>query len=341
MLSIIIPTRNRALLLHDALQTLPAACHGLESSVECLVIDNGSTDNTRAIVEAFAVTVLFPVHYIHEPCPGLHVGRNLGATLARGEILAYLDDDVLVQSGWAAAILRRFQMSDAVALVGGPCRPAWEEPIPAWVEFFKQEILSGWYYAGFSVIDLGEEPRRVPCDCVFGCNFSIRKSVLLEAGGFHPDGMPAPLLRYRGDGEDAVAKYVAEQGFTIYYEPCAAIRHRVPQKRLSRKYILDVGRRSGISIGYTQYRTAQAHGFFSLLRRAFTHAVFLVRSWRQYNKMVAEVDDMSTSVFALCRMTAQRACAVHFLHVFVSPRLAHWVTQPTYFKNDPCPYWQE
>ena len=70
-----------------------------------------------------------------------------------------------------------------------------------------------------SLIDLGDDPKEIDPKLVFGCNFSIRRRVLSEAQGFHPDGMPEQLIRYRGDGETYVANFIAAKGYKAQYVP--------------------------------------------------------------------------------------------------------------------------
>ena len=208
--SIIIPTCNRANYLIDTLSTLRMMSE--ISSAELIVIDNGSTDRTREIVETFIKESPIPCRYVYEPTPGLHVGRNLGAQLAQGEILAYLDDDVFVDPDWLTGIQDAFTNYPGLALLGGPCLPHWESQPPQWILDLKSlSSDGGWVLSQLSLLDLDYQDPA-PCSPwhVFGCNFIIRKSVLFAAGGFHPDGMPDHLLRYRGDGESYISRYIID-----------------------------------------------------------------------------------------------------------------------------------
>jgi hypothetical protein len=60
----------------------------------------------------------------------------------------------------------------------------------------------------YSILDFGNAIQEISPDYVWGCNFSIRKEVLLKVRGFHPDGMPDEFLRYRGDGETSVSREI-------------------------------------------------------------------------------------------------------------------------------------
>lgn len=327
-ISIIIPTRNRFQYLRDTLNSL--SCLFLSDEIEIIIIDNGSTDRTREIVETFTQKNPIPCRYVYEPTPGLHVGRNLGAQLARGEILAYLDDDVFVDPDWLTGIQDAFTNYPELALLGGPCIPYWEGQPPQWILDLKcPSSDGGWVLSQLSLLDLDyQEPA--PCSPwhIFGCNFIIRKSVLFAAGGFHPDGMPDHLLRYRGDGESYISRYIIGNKLLSLYHPACKIRHRVPEKRLSRAYIDYIVIRNIYSQAYTECRRTN-FSFIPLLR-LLIH--FGCRT-------------LKTGIHFLLRQTQTSAdvryafllfwrCLLHSL----SPKMRAWICQPSYFKEDPCPY---
>ena len=105
--TIILPTRNRAEILAQSLGKLSRIRpDSIESEV--LVIDNGSTDGTASVVEELAAKSALPIRYTYEPVPGLLSGRHRGVQQARGELLSFIDDDVVVADGWLAAILEAF-----------------------------------------------------------------------------------------------------------------------------------------------------------------------------------------------------------------------------------------
>ena len=100
-LSVVLPTRNRSALLARTLeslqgQTLDAA------EFEVIVVDNGSTDDTRAVVERIASSQP-NVRYAHEAEPGLHNARHAGIEAARSELLLFGDDDIRAFPTWVEA----------------------------------------------------------------------------------------------------------------------------------------------------------------------------------------------------------------------------------------------
>jgi glycosyltransferase involved in cell wall biosynthesis len=252
MLSVIIPTRNRADSLQLTLQSLLSQTLP-RNLFEVLVIDNGSTDKTKNVVQSFQQK-LGNVQYFFEPSPGLHVGRHLGMKNARSEILVYADDDVEAFPTWLEAIVESFQDQD-VALVGGKNLPKFEAEPPNWILKMWEKDQNGdrslWY---LSIIDLGDETKKINPYFVFGCNFSIRKSILLKAGGFHPDSMPQELIKYRGDGESHVSHYILEHGYKTIYHPKASVYHLVPASRMTEEYFCQRAYNQGISDSFTNMR---------------------------------------------------------------------------------------
>lgn len=328
MISIVIPTRNRAQSLADTLISLKYII-GIESA-EIIIIDNGSTDNTQQVVDQFISDNTILCRYIYEPTPGLHVGRNLGAQLAQGEILAYLDDDVFVDPDWLTGIQDAFTNYPELALLGGPCIPHWEGQPPQWILALKYPSSDGgWVLSQLSLLDLGyQEPA--PCSPwhIFGCNFIIRKSVLFAAGGFHPDGMPDHLLRYRGDGESYISRYILDNKLLSMYHPACKIRHRVPEKRLSRAYIDYIVIRNIYSQAYTECRRTD-FDFIPLL------TLLAHLGWRTLKKGIHFLlRQRQTSADVRHAFLLFWRCLLHSL----SPNMRAWICQPSYFKEDPCPY---
>jgi glycosyltransferase involved in cell wall biosynthesis len=256
MLSVILPTRNRAQLLLGAIdslvqQTLP------QDAFEVLVIDNGSTDETADVVreKARSKTTL---RYIYEPEPGLHAGRHRGMLEACGDVLVFADDDIEAFPSWLSTIHEVFTDPE-VAMVGGNNRPMFLEQPPAWLLALwnRPHPLGGRALPALSILELDGEPRSLSPYFIWGCNFAIRKDVLLRAGGFHPDGMPKELIRFRGDGETHVSRFVAESGMKCLFHPGASVYHKVTQGRMTIDYFRQRGFNQGVSDSYTRLRNQE------------------------------------------------------------------------------------
>lgn len=91
-------------------------------------------------------------------------------------------------------------------MCGGKILPRYETKEPDWARYFPGYL---------SILDRNGEIAKVNDAGIWGCNFSIRKSVLYEVSGFHPDAMPWPLVRYRGDGETGLLNKAIEIGYDV------------------------------------------------------------------------------------------------------------------------------
>ena len=265
-LSVIIPTRNRANMLKRALVSI-AKQNLSQQCFETIVVDNGSTDDTRVVVDSF-VEKMPNLRYFYEPAPGLHVGRHKGLKEAKADILVYADDDIEAFPTWLEGIAKAFEDKD-VMLVSGKNLPKFETEPPDWIiRMWSQAHNENRVLGALSILDFGDSIKEITPYYVFGCNFSIRKSILLEAKGFHPDAMPQELIRFRGDGESHVSRYILEQGYKALYHPKASVYHVIPKSRMTEDYFCGRAYNEGISNSYTQIRNFRkiAKGIMKLRR---------------------------------------------------------------------------
>ena len=84
---------------------------------EVLIVDNGSTDQTRKVVESFENKL--PISYYFLPEASIPRARNLVLEKAKNEIIAFTDDDCIVDPGWLDAVERGFLRADNIGMVGG------------------------------------------------------------------------------------------------------------------------------------------------------------------------------------------------------------------------------
>ena len=298
-----------------------------DALAELLVLDNEPDAGLEREVQQAARRARMPVVYIPVPHVGLHNGRHAAAQHASGTVIAYLDDDVLVQPGWLAGLADAFNDPD-VHLVGGPCAPLYESEPPQWLERFWSEADGARWCAPLSLIDAGNADRDVDPGLIFGANFAIRKQTLVDVGGFHPDALPWSLRRFRGDGETWVSNRVRELGRRAVYRPSVGVLHRVPLERMTNAYFERRAFLQGISDSFTDARNLRHDGRRPAIARLSADlrglAFGVVRKVRRGGSS-------QELAFAASHLAGYR---YHQDQMRVSPVVLEWVMRPTYWDGE-------
>jgi len=229
-ISAVVCTLNRAAYLAKAVESLINQTYPKEY-YEIIVVDNGSTDNTREVVEQFGQFA--KIRYIYEPTKGLCQARNTGWQAAGGKYVAYLDDDAIACPRWLEKMMESFEtIKPAPASVGGRAVPIWECERPAWLE----ERILGVY----AIVDWGNHARFLKPSSPerhVGCNVAYSRKVLQECGGFNINlGRKGKNLL--SNDEHLIRKYMDSHGLGIYYNPEILVDHLVPKERLTRRFML-------------------------------------------------------------------------------------------------------
>ncbi|HEY9803011.1 MAG TPA: glycosyltransferase [Leptolyngbyaceae cyanobacterium] len=231
-LTIAICTKDRPDNLARCLQSLQELVKQA-SGLEVLVIDNAPTDDrTQQLVASLPW-----VRYVTEPKPGLDFARNKALHSANGEILAFLDDDVVVDRRWLTGLMTAWRENPDAAAFTGLVLP-YELETQAQILFEQR----GGFRRGFKKIRYGQilpgNPLH-PCGAgIFGagCNMAFRRDILLKIGGFDEaldTGAPLP-----GGGDLDIFYRVIRAGYTLVYEPEYLIyhQHRREYEKLHRQY---------------------------------------------------------------------------------------------------------
>jgi len=220
LISVIVCTYNRAGLLANVLRTVCAQT--LESHrYEILVVDNNSTDDTAKIVKGWKGGQAL-VRYVFEPKQGLSFARNCGYEAARGEYVAYLDDDCKVPSAWLATAVRVIDEGNRL-IFGGPYLAYYDSVKPKW---FRDE------YGSHVQGDVGR--ALTDQEYLDGANMFVCRRLLRELGGFSPQfGMAGSGLGY---GEEVRFQRFLRQsypGLAIRYEPDLYVHHLVSRRKMT------------------------------------------------------------------------------------------------------------
>jgi glycosyltransferase involved in cell wall biosynthesis len=308
---------------------------------EVIVIDNGSTDDTKGVCESYSSRIK-NLRYFYDDKPGLHVGRHLGMKMADSEVLVYGDDDIVAFPYWLEGIAESFQDPEVV-LVGGKDLPEFEIKPPDWLmKMWDAKDVNGGRNLGYlSILDLGDEIKSIKATEVYGCNFAVRKSVLLEAGGFHPDGMPHSLIRYRGDGESYLSRFIQEKGYRTLYHPKASVYHLVTNNRMTVDYFCARAFNQGVSDSFTDLRNAHQN---NISNRNITTLAMAVSRMREnpYDFAFRVGRRLMRAFFFLfptesvrieneIRLSYRNGYAFHQKEVSNDPQLLKWVLRENFF----------
>jgi len=236
VVSVAICTKDRGDCIERLLHSLRSQADGLPSGsggFEILVVDNApSNDKTREVAARWP-----EVRYLVEPRPGLNFARNLALREARGDILAFLDDDVVVDRHWAAGLASAWsQHQDAAAFTG--------QVLPLELETEAQvlfEFRAG-FRRGFDRVRYG---AVLPGDRLYpggaglfgtGANMAFRIDIVRQLGGFDEaldTGAPLP-----GGGDLDMFYRIIRSGHVLVYEPRFLVfhQHRREMKALRFQY---------------------------------------------------------------------------------------------------------
>lgn len=246
-ISAIICTHNRDAYLGAAIDSL---LHQDVAAFEIIVVDNASTDRTRALIETFTDPRL---QYVYEPRLGLSIARNTGAVRAQGSILAYLDDDAVASPQWLRVLAAAYTENEKLAIAGGKVTLRWAEGTapPVW--------LSPGLAANLGLYDLGDAAVLIdrPGLTPRGLNYSIRRTFLDAVGGFNVNlGRVGKNLL--SNEELHMTELALQQGWQVVYLPDALVAHHVAPERLHRSWFLKRGWWQGVSECYREQLTGHA-----------------------------------------------------------------------------------
>jgi len=230
-LSFVVPAYNEEAYLPACLESILAQTRELGEPVEIIVVNNASTDRTREVALGYS-----GVRVVDEPHKGLTFARQAGFAASTGELIANVDSDSRLTSGWVEKVLATFAAEPKIVSLSGP---------------FIYYDLTSWqrvsvrlfYMVAFVVYAMNRWVLRAG-SMVQGGNFVLRRDALLKIGGFNT------AIAFYGEDTDIARRMsqVGEVKFTFRLKMFTSAR------RLKHEGILTMAGKYTINYLWTTFR---------------------------------------------------------------------------------------
>jgi glycosyltransferase involved in cell wall biosynthesis len=231
-LTIAIPTHNRAATLRETLASVAALAIPPDVDADCIVVDNGSTDETASVVESFARDAPLSIRRVYEARLGSSFARNRAVAETASDFIFFIDDDVIVERDWAAELLASIRTRDLDAACG-MVLPRWSSTPPAW--------LGPSLWVKLAVHDqraIASSPPEAAEQLVnyFSANVGFRRAAFERFGNFREDLGVVGGNPISGEDTELFARIIARGG-GIGFAPRAIVHHMIAPERMTRAYL--------------------------------------------------------------------------------------------------------
>lgn len=243
-ITVAIPTFNGATRLPQLLEQLKQQVGTESISWEIIVCDNGSTDDTAAIIEQFRATWTnpsVPLHYRFAAEQGAAFARQHAVESARGELIAFLDDDNIPAADWVAQAYAFAKTHPKAGAYGSQIHGKFESELPAELENIKCFL---------AIIERGEQAHLYePANKILppAAGLTVRRQAWLKA-------VPRRLfLNNKGKSAGLASEdleailHIQKSGWDIWYNPKMVVMHDIPNGRLRKDYLVTLFRCVGLS----------------------------------------------------------------------------------------------
>ena len=210
-ISVVICTYNNKAPLIQALTSLAQSNVHSPMQWEILVVDNNSNDGTNRVVETFIKEWNAQFRYFFEPRQGKGYALNTGVCAAKGDVIAFTDDDAVVSPSWLESCVSEFERDPTVSGLGGMVTLHDNRDRPTTIRTCKERFELVWQEL---------ELTNIP---IIGCNMAFRASVFAQVGLFDQRFGPGSSV---GPTEDVDFIYrVCRSGLKVIYSPDVVLAH--------------------------------------------------------------------------------------------------------------------
>ena len=254
-LSIVISTYNNASSLVRTIESV-AKQDADRSLWECVVVNNASTDDTISKVESLIKQYSnINLCLVEESQQGLSFARNRGIAESKGNIIAFIDDDETINSGFVSAYIDIFHNHGAFAAAGA-VKACYDSGRPKWMSKYTEQMIA-------NPIDLGNEVVTIASNITpAGGNMAFNREIFTLYGGFDTElGRKGSELL--GGEENDIFERIRSLGERVYYAPNAIVYHHISDRKLTREYFDKLS----YGVGVSKYIRADKEGVVHELYR--------------------------------------------------------------------------
>jgi glycosyltransferase involved in cell wall biosynthesis len=240
-ITVAIPTHDRASLLAKTLASVAAIEIPPAANVECVVIDNKSSDDTAAVVARAAAQAPFTMRCVFEPEVGSSCARNRAIDEAKSEFIFFIDDDAMAEPRWALEMLAVLERR-SLDVVCGLVLPRWTAEPPRW--------LGPDLYVRLAVHDEQKLAAALPTEIenihnYFSANVGFRSRTFERFGRFRKELGNIGANPMSGEDTELFQR-ILRNGGKIGFAPDARVHHIIPAERMRRAYL----RRKSYAFGF-------------------------------------------------------------------------------------------
>lgn len=240
-ISVIMCTYNRSAILARSLQQM-CAMDFTGVSVEIIVADNNSTDNTREVVDGFRQRL--PIQYCFEPVQGQNAARNAALRVAAGDLLLFTDDDILVNEDWLREWSRGVGRWPKHDLFGGAILPEWPGEVPGYLADLPFRDMA------YCILDPQQEEGPFAKDGPWSGNLGIRHTVFRQQGcRFNQEVGPRPGDYIMGSESELLLR-LKKAGHVPIFLPRVGVRHVISESQLTPQWLYGRSFRYGRAMWY-------------------------------------------------------------------------------------------
>jgi len=218
-----------------------------EQTFEIIVVDNCPNGRCQRLVNDLNNKLQVEIKYTIEHQRGLSFARNKGVAIAKGEVIAFLDDDEIASENWLQEITQPYEIDEKIGCVGGKINPVFPANNPP--SWYSSEIQG--FFGG---VDNGGEAHEInpKNEYLGGGNISFKKQLVVDLGMFDTNLGVRGETSYAGE-ETALYLKVLKENYKVYYNPKAITYHFIEKERISKKYLYRRAFQNGISDAIYDY----------------------------------------------------------------------------------------